>query len=61
MNRAGFRAIRVAPFGAGSPEGAGVPGRFALVACLLGFGLTHGSLPVPASAIGRARCFRLKA
>jgi iron complex transport system permease protein len=61
MNRAGFRAIRIGRIGAGSPEGAGVPDAFALVALsLLGFGLTHGSLPVPAPPSG-ARCFLLKA
>lgn len=56
MNRAGLRAWRVGPF-----SRLVRPGAMACVALivlvsvlLLGFGLTHGSLPIPASAIGRA-------
>lgn len=56
MSRAGLRAWRVGPF-SGQVRPAAVA-RVTLIALmgvlLLGFGLTHGSLPIPISAIGRA-------
>ncbi|HDC4404138.1 TPA: iron ABC transporter permease [Enterobacter cloacae] len=56
MSRAGLRAWRVGPF-SGQVRPAAVA-RVTLIALmgilLLGFGLTHGSLPIPTSAIGRA-------
>ena len=56
MNRAGLRAIRVGRLSAlVRPKALAYLSLFALMALgLLGFGLTHGSLPIPASAIGRA-------
>ena len=56
MNRAGFRAIRIGRLSAlVRPRALACLMLLALVALsLLGFGLTHGSLPVPTSAIGRA-------
>ena len=56
MNRAGFRAIRIGRLSAlVRPRALACLTLLALVALsLLGFGLTHGSLPVPTSAIGRA-------
>lgn len=56
MNRAGLRAIRVGRLSAlVRPKALACLSLFALMALgLLGFGLTHGSLPIPASAIGRA-------
>lgn len=56
MNRAGLRALRV---GACStlvrPKALACLAVLMLAACVLTvFGLTHGSLPIPASAIGRA-------
>jgi iron complex transport system permease protein len=56
MNRAGFRAIRIGRVSAlVRPRALACLTLLALVALsLLGFGLTHGSLPIPTSAIGRA-------
>ena len=56
MNRAGLRTIRVGRLSAlVRPKALACLSLFALMALgLLGFGLTHGSLPIPASAIGRA-------
>lgn len=56
MNRAGFRAIRIGRLSARvRPRALACLTLLALVALsLLGFGLTHGSLPIPTSAIGRA-------
>lgn len=56
MNRAGLRALRVGAFSAlVRPKALVCLAVLTLTACLLtAFGLTHGSLPVPASAIGRA-------
>ena len=56
MNRAGLRALRVGAFSAlVRPKALACLAVLTLAACLLtAFGLTHGSLPVPASAIGRA-------
>lgn len=56
MNRAGLRALRVGAFSAlVRPKALVCLAVLTLAACLLtAFGLTHGSLPVPASAIGRA-------
>ena len=56
MNRAGFRAIRIGRLSAlVRPRTLACLTLLALVALsLLGFGLTHGSLPIPTSAIGRA-------
>ena len=56
MNRAGFRALRIGRVSAlVRPRALACLTLLALVALsLLGFGLTHGSLPVPISAIGRA-------
>lgn len=56
MNRAGLRALRVGAFSAlVRPKALAYLAVLTLAACLLvGFGLTHGSLPIPTSAIGRA-------
>ncbi len=56
MNRAGLRALRVGTFSAlVRPKALACLAILTLGACLLtGFGLTHGSLPIPSSAIGRA-------
>ena len=56
MNRAGLRALRVGAFSAlVRPKALVCLAVLTLAACVLtAFGLTHGSLPVPASAIGRA-------
>ena len=56
MNRAGLRALRVGAFSAlVRPKALVCLVILTLAACLLtGFGLTHGSLPIPTSAIGRA-------
>ena len=56
MNRAGFRAIRIGRLSAlVRPRALACLTLLALVALsLLGFGLTHGSLPIPTSDIGRA-------
>ncbi|HDR2619426.1 TPA: iron ABC transporter permease [Enterobacter chuandaensis] len=56
MNRAGLRALRVGAFSAlVRPKALVCLVILTLAACLLtAFGLTHGSLPIPTSAIGRA-------
>ncbi|KAI3491548.1 hypothetical protein L1887_44169 [Cichorium endivia] len=56
MNRAGFRAIRIGRLSAlVRPRALACLTLLSLVALsLLGFGLTHGSLPIPTSAIGLA-------
>jgi iron complex transport system permease protein len=56
MNRAGLRALRVGIFSALiRPRALACLALLLLIAFLLvTFGLTHGSLPIPASAIGRA-------
>ncbi|MBE3477067.1 iron ABC transporter permease [Enterobacter cloacae complex sp. I7] len=56
MNRAGLRALRVGAFSAlVRPKALVCLVILTLAACLLtGLGLTHGSLPIPTSAIGRA-------
>ena len=56
MNRAGLRAIRIGRLSAlVRPKTLACLAFLALVALsLLGFGLTHGSLPIPTSAIARA-------
>lgn len=56
MNRAGLRAVRFFSFSAlVRPRALLYLAVLSLAALLLlSFGLTHGSLPIPASAIGRA-------
>ncbi|WP_312401041.1 iron chelate uptake ABC transporter family permease subunit, partial [Enterobacter chengduensis] len=56
MNRAGLRALRVGAFSTlVRPKALACLAVLTLAACVLtAFGLTHGSLPIPASAIGRA-------
>jgi len=56
MNRAGLRAWRIGPFSTLiRPKALRCLALFTLVSVLLlSFGLTHGSLAIPASAIGRA-------
>jgi len=56
MNRAGLRAIRAGAFSASiRPKAMILLGLLAAAGvALMGFGLTHGSLPIPGSAIGRA-------
>ena len=56
MNRAGLRAVRFSSFSAlVRPRALLYLTVLTLaVLLLLSFGLTHGSLPIPASAIGRA-------
>ncbi|MEZ6877703.1 FecCD family ABC transporter permease [Enterobacter sp. KBR-315C3_2022] len=56
MNRAGLRAIRAGAFSVPiRPKAMILLGLLAAAGvALMGFGLTHGSLPIPGSAIGRA-------
>lgn len=56
MSRAGLRALRIGTFSTlVRPRALACLALISLTAfILLGFGLTHGSLPIPTSAIGRA-------
>lgn len=56
MSRAGLRALRIGTFSTlVRPRALACLALISLAAfILLGFGLTHGSLPIPTSAIGRA-------